>query len=288
MMRPWQQGRIMPHCMSFSIHQPTGATRVSASRRSIEDFLAPLEKLSTTSHSLLSKPLPCFEVDSQSYRLPRYIFIGPKGGDDPIRLGIFAGIHGNEPEGPSALAQFIQVIESEPAIAKDFCLFIYPLCNPTGYEDNTRCSRRGRDLNREFWNNSVEPEVELLEREICSHAFHGMVSLHSSDSSDGMHGFVHGATLTRNLIEPALKAAGELLPLAQSGLIDGLQSRNGIIRAEYQGALSGPPKIRPKPFEIELITPKAAPVFLQTRALVSALISILSEYRKLKAYASNL
>ena len=36
---------------------------------------------------------------ARAYELPRYLFIGPKGGDDTIRVGLFAGIHGDEPEG---------------------------------------------------------------------------------------------------------------------------------------------------------------------------------------------
>ena len=67
----------------------------------------------------------------RAYELPRYLFIGPKGGDDMIRVGLFAGIHGDEPEGVHALIQFLTVLERSrswpPAIA---CLCIRSAIRP--------------------------------------------------------------------------------------------------------------------------------------------------------------
>ena len=46
--------------------------------------------------------------------------------------------------------------------------------------------------------------------------------------------------------------------------------------------------MQPRPFEIVFETPHAAPQYLQEKALVVALQTILTEYRKLIAYAPNL
>jgi hypothetical protein len=59
-------------------------------------------------------------------------------------------------------------------------------------------------LNREFWRNSSEPEVRLLEQELRNGHFHGLIQLHADDTSDGIYGFVRGHTLTENLLRPAL------------------------------------------------------------------------------------
>src|SRR6202789_3322680 len=77
-------------------------------RRSIADLLAPLEKIAANSPNLGANHDAKFEVNGESYELPRYLFVGPRGGDTPIRIGIFAGIHGDEPEGIHALVQFIK------------------------------------------------------------------------------------------------------------------------------------------------------------------------------------
>ena len=54
--------------------------------------------------------------------------------------------------------------------------------------------------------------MKLLESELASHCFHGIISLHTDDTSHGFYGFAHGATLTQDLIEPALHAAEHFLP----------------------------------------------------------------------------
>ena len=227
-------------------------------------------------------------IGIRTHDLPRYLFLGPKGGGDTLRIGVFAGIHGDEPEGVHALIRFLSLLDSEPGLAKDYCIFAYPVCNPTGFEDRTRHARSGLDPNREFWRGSREPEIKLQESELVSHSFHGIISLHTDDSSHGFYGFAHGATLTRNLIEPALRAAEHFLPRNGHDTIDGFRARNGIIRQSYEGVLRAPPTVRPRPFEITLETPQAPPNYLKEAAFVAALRMILARYRELIAFAPNL
>ena len=257
-------------------------------RRSIADLLAPLERIAAESSNLVADHGAQFKSDGQIYELPRYLFIGPKGGDDMIRVGLFAGIHGDEPEGVHALIQFLSLLENKSELATGYCLFAYPVCNPTGFEDRTRHARGGKDLNREFWNGSVEPEVRLLQSELVAHSFHGIISLHTDDSSHGFYGFAHGAMLTKSLVEPALQAAEQFLPRNGNETIDGFRARNGIIRDTYPGVLSAPPKVRPRPFEVILETPQAPPNYMKEAAFVAALRMILAQYREFIAYAPNL
>ncbi len=257
-------------------------------RRSIAELLAPLERIAATSPNLVTNHDARFDVNGETYDLPRYLFVGPRGGDTPIRIGIFAGIHGDEPEGSHALVQFIKLLEAKPELAAGYYLSFYPICNPTGFEDSTRFSRRGKDLNREFWKNSEEPEVRQLQAELQSHSFQGVISLHTDNTSHGFYGFVRGATLTKNLIEPALAAAEKFLPRDGRSVIDGFPARNGIIRDCYDGVLSAPPKSRPRPFELILETPSAPPEYLKQCAFVASLQTILLEYRKFIAYAPNI
>lgn len=257
-------------------------------RRSIAEVLAPLEAIAKSSPNLVANHEARFDVNGEIYELPRYLFVGPRGGDTPVRIGIFAGIHGDEPEGVRALVQFIKLLEAKPGLAAGYYLSFYPVCNPTGFEDGTRHSRAGKDLNREFWRNSAEPEVRLLQAELVSRSFQGIISLHTDDTSDGFYGFAHGATLTKNLVEPALRSAEHFLPRNGQPVIDGFNARNGIIREGYEGILSAPPKVRPRPFEIILETPATPPNYLKELAFVAALQTILLEYNQFIAYAPNL
>ena len=275
--------------MTTSLY-PIPKTRPASTsrRRSLADLLAPLDQLAAVSSNLVVNHEARFEVDGEEYILPRYLFVGPKGGDTPIRLGIFAGVHGDEPEGSHALVQFIKLLEARPELATGYYLSFYPVCNPTGFEDGTRHSRNRRDLNREFWKDSPEPEVKLLQADLTSRSFQGLISLHTDDTSDGFYGIVRGATLPKHLIEPALQAAEKFLPRNQRAVIDGFNARNGVIRDCYDGVLSAPPRSRPQPFEIILETPRTPPEYLKVCALVMALQTILVEYQKFIAYAPNL
>jgi hypothetical protein len=266
----------------------TASQSPRAGRRSIADFLAPLDRIAFQSSNIVVNHDVRFKIGSQTYELPRYLFVGPSGGDAPVHVGIFAGIHGDEPEGSHAIVQFIRLLEARPELATGYCLSFYPLCNPTGFEDGTRFSRRGKDLNREFWRNSAEPEVRVLQAELVSRSFQGIISLHTDDTSDGFYGIVRGATLTKHLIEPALRAAEQLLPRDERPVIDGFAARHGVIYDTFEGILSAPPKVRPHPFEIILETPQSPPAYLKEAAFVAALQSILAEYQKFIAYAPNL
>ena len=206
----------------------------------------------------------------------------------PIRIGVFAGIYGDEPEGVRALAQLARLLESRPDLARGYCLFLYPVCNPTGLEDCTRHSRSGKDLNREFWRNSSEPEVRLLQAQLVSQNFAGIISLHTKGESRGFCGSVRGPRPTRRLLRPAISAAAELVPINSDRRDERFRGKDGLSEEAYEGVLSAPPKTRPRPFELRLGTPGQAPVFLRELALVVALRSILTEYRKSIADAPNL
>jgi hypothetical protein len=173
-------------------------------------------------------------------------------------------------------------------VAENFLLQCYPVCNPTGFEDNTRHSRRGHDLNREFWRASTEPEVRWLEQELRTSHFQGLIQLHADDTSGGIYGFVRGHTLTENLLRPALAAAGKILPRNVNATIDGFAARDGIIYDQYEGILAAPAEIEPVPFEIVLETPHHAPMEQQVGALVVAMQMILNEYRQLVSFAQNI
>ena len=251
-------------------------------RRSISRLLEPLSMIG----GVEAESLGSFESSGRKYSLPRFTFRGPNS-SDPIRIGVFAGIHGDEPAGALAAAKLLTDVARQPEIAENFLLQIYPVCNPTGFEDSTRHSRRGKDLNREFWKSSSEPEIEILEHELHAQRFSGIIQLHADDTSDGIYGFVRGHTLTENLLRPALLEAGKIIPRNINATIDGFAARDGIIYQSYEGILAAPLQTEP-PFEIIFETPHHAPMDLQVEALVVAVRTILAEYRRLISFAANI
>jgi protein MpaA len=260
------------------------------SKRSLKKLLMPLFlQVGTSAHNLRADSAGFWKLDQDRYWLPRIVFRGAAETGEPyIRLAIFAGIHGDEPAGVEALVDLLRFMEENPLLFRAYRIHIYPLCNPTGYEDGTRLSRSGKDLNREFWQGSLEPEVAILERELLLNKFHGVISLHSDDTSDGLYGFVRGHTLAEHLLKPALASAEAALPVNQGRTIDGFHAVGGVIRSCYDGVLSSPPGQTPAPFEIILESPTHAPMALQKQAFVLSLTEIVREYRRLISFAADL
>jgi hypothetical protein len=254
-------------------------------RKAADRILSPLEDLAARSDHLLRTPA---KNGASQPPIPRYLYLGARGGGDVFRLGIFAGIHGDEPEGALAVNRFVTMLERNPEIARGFALFLYPVCNPTGFEDGTRHARCGKDLNREFWRQSSEPEVRFLESEMYLHAFDGLIMLHSDNTSIGNYGYVNGSVLSENLLEPALRTAEKYLPRDRRPLIDGFPARDGIIYRSYEGVLRSLPGMERPPFELTFETPQRAPLYLQVEAAAAALQTILQEYRQLRSFAQNI
>jgi murein peptide amidase A len=257
-------------------------------RRSIAALTARTRLLAQDSERLFYAPLAAVDLGGRDYALPRFLFVGPGRGGAFLRLGIFAGVHGDETAGCLATMAFLEELERQPELAHGYEIFVYPVCNPGGYEDGTRFNRRGTDLNREFWKNSWHPEVRMLEDQLRGLNFHGLIALHADDESSGLYGFVRGAALTRDVLAPALAAAEEFLPRNTDAVIDGFQAANGIIREGYSGILSAPPEMRPQPFEIVFETPQLADEELQVRAHVAAMKAVLRTYRTFISYGQDL
>ncbi len=257
-------------------------------RRSVKEPMEHLHAASIQEENFYESEIGQFDHCGGSYSIRRYLFMGPPGGTPHTRIGVFGGIHGDEQASALAVVKFLEVLVEKPEFATGFEIFAYPVCNPTGFEDNTRWSRHGVDLNREFWRESNEPEVILLERQLQNLEFDGIIALHADDTSDGVYGYANGDTLTRNLLEPGLRAAEGILPRNRLAEIDGWSALDGIIDDGYAGVLGAHPSQQPRPFQIVFETPQLAALDLQVDATVAALLAILTASRSLRAHAANI
>ncbi|MEO6003328.1 MAG: M14 family zinc carboxypeptidase [Opitutus sp.] len=215
-------------------------------------------------------------------------FRGPEAGHDKIQIGLFAGLHGDEPAGCAALVEFAATLAMDPQRAAGYDIVFYPVINPVGYERGSRENADGLDLNREFWCGSTAAEVRAMEHELRSHKFDGIITVHADDTCEGLYGYAHGRTLEESLLKPALKAASAFLPLDSRAQIDGFAAREGLIHECFQRVLSAPPEQRPRPFDLIFETPAAAPFGLQVSAGVAALEEIIAIYPGFIAYAQDL
>jgi murein peptide amidase A len=245
-------------------------------RRLYWPFLA----LAEACHDVLGTVAGAFEWGSQHYTIPRFSFFGPMTEARRIRVGFFALLQGNAPAGTLALQRLLNLLVDNPVIARGYELVFYPVCNPTGFEDDTRCNRAGRELNREFWRGSSEPEVKILESELQQQRFDGIVALNADETGQGLHGHAIGGKPNEQLLALALRASAGVLPLDLAGIVEGFS----VTGEKPSGELSPPPGQNPPPFEIVFETPARAPLALQVEAACQALCSVLDEGR---AFISN-
>lgn len=262
-----------------------------ASRPAVRDLrvlLDPLLALGSFSPLLKTTCAATFEHEGSTYHVPRVVFTGPPAAHDPIRLAIFGGLHGDEPASVLAPIAFLERLAADPRRATGYELVVYPLCNPFGYAHARRENGAGLDLNREFWRGSAQPEVVALERELSDQRYSGLITLHADDTSEGIYGYTHGRVLNEALLEPALRSASYIIPRDRRARIDGFLARDAKIETCYGGVLSAPPGQRPRPFDLIFETPALAPIDRQVEAGVTALDTILDEYRVFLAYAANL
>jgi murein peptide amidase A len=256
--------------------------------RDMRALLGPLFELAEQCPELIGSMAGSFTSGGRRYGIPRFIFVGPEAEHPPIRLGLFAGLHGDEPSGAAALVKLLSNLVRDVDHGKGYDLVVYPVCNPTGYEDGTRMNRAGKDLNREFWSSSLQPEVRILESELRAHRFDGIITLHSDDTCEGIYGFAHGRLLNEELLRPAMRACESIIGRDPRANIDGFAATDSVLRDCYPGVLSAPPEQEPKPFDIIFETPALAPYAKQVDATVTALETVLTEYRRFLAFSVGL
>lgn len=256
--------------------------------RKLSRLVTAFEALAAQSPRVTTGHAGVFDVEGGRYVIPQVVFRGPATNVAQKRVGLFGLVHGDEPAGALALLDLLQTLVAEPERAAGYDLVLYPICNPTGYEDGTRHNRAGFDLNRQFWSGSPLPEVQILERELRTQAFDGLIALHADDTSSGLYGYAHGRELNEDLLVPALRASERVIPCNHEPMIDGFAACAGVINDCFKGVLRPHPEQRPQPFEIIFETPGQASEELQAQAAELAVLSILTEYRRFMSYAQGI
>ncbi|HEY1788185.1 MAG TPA: succinylglutamate desuccinylase/aspartoacylase family protein [Verrucomicrobiae bacterium] len=265
---------------SKRIPVPSSADALRSQQNSIQKLLKPLLDLTENSDYLIAGSVGEFRVGDNLFQIPRFTFIGPTGGGETIRLGIFAAIHGDEPEGTEAVIEFLEKLEKNSRFARGYHLYVYPVCNPTGFLAQTRENSSGEDLSKHFWRGSWEPEIYYLERELGVLRFQGVISLHAKNHADAFLLGTNSEILNRDVIHPAIQATQKRLSAT-------------VLNAEPNKDLSekfltAGDELDPVPFELQFGIPRNAPPLLQANGTIHLLNSILDSYRSFLSISQNL
>jgi predicted deacylase len=137
---------------------------------------------------------------------------------------ITAGIHGNEKAGPYAIYSYIK--KHTPPY--NLNLFLMPIINQHGFNNNNRENKQGRDLNRAFNKNIENDETDRLEKLIDKISPDLVVNLHEDNTHDGCYIYIPYEDMRKDA-EMILKNVEKIMPRCKDDSIFGDVSDDGII-----------------------------------------------------------
>lgn len=141
-------------------------------------------------------------------------------------LYLSAGIHGDEPAGPLAVAELLQQNQWPDTVEISLC----PCLNPTGLALNTRENAAGIDLNRDYRHlntAAVRSHVAWLQQQPN---FDVAVCLHEDWEAGGFYVYEVNPDGRPSLAGGIIKSAELICPIETSATVDGWEVEGGIIR----------------------------------------------------------
>lgn len=166
---------------------------------------------------------------------PRTLLCVEVGEADLPTVMLSAGVHGDEPAGPTALLSMLE----DDALDARFAYRIYPCSNPTGLDAGTRESTDGVDVNRTFGRGGSSPEAKAIVISNRDRKFALAIDLHEDCDAQGFYCYEYGVGDVGAATIAAVEAAG--FPIQTLGSDYDLGSalppgairyERGIVRAE--------------------------------------------------------
>ena len=142
------------------------------------------------------------------------------------RIYLSSGIHGDEPAPPLALLAMIEDGELDDRAN----WFVNPLLNPAGLARGIRENAAGLDLNRDY-KDLQSPEIQAHVRWLRRQPnFDVTLAVHEDWESTGYYLYELNPEKRPSLAEPMIQAVSAVCEIDHSPLIDGRESKAGILR----------------------------------------------------------
>lgn len=250
----------------------------------LEAVLAPVFAAAQDSASLIASRHPV-EIRGQSAEIPKFLLLGARGGNTPIRLGLFAGFEAGNLATVQAVARLLLQLKPSPGLTRDYALIAYPVTNVRGF---TADAAPLADFETRFANDSAEADVRYFKNQLQQWTFDGLISIRTDPQARGYYAAVRSEVIAREVVEPALAVAAGALPLATQSVKIRPGDRYARTADYAYGRLSPAPDVRPYPFEIELYVQRGGFQDEHQDGLFVAITEILRLYRTLIAHGQDL
>lgn len=154
-------------------------------------------------------------------------FIKKSSQEHAPTIYLSAGIHGDEPAGPFAVAKLL----AEGFFDDTINWYIIPILNPSGLSLGTRENKEGFDLNRDYKVGKTQEVKAHLEwfKKYQNTVFDLTLCLHEDWESPGFYAYAMLPPKYTFLLEDIAKAVEKVSPINLATEIEGLPAEGGFI-----------------------------------------------------------
>lgn len=139
---------------------------------------------------------------------------------------ILSGTHGDEPYAVATLLRWLQM----PIPCPEFNYYIYPICNPFGYEHSCRDNGNRQDTNNatSFVKDSKVQELAILYDNIPS-TINLMLDIHGDERKPNLYCYEHKADTLPSIAQKTMLENDKFMPYLKQKTIDGYKLINGVL-----------------------------------------------------------
>jgi hypothetical protein len=197
--------------------------KYSRAESRVNKVLRSLDRLSGTRKHLYTARI-LTRGHRASSQISRYVFEGEQTSESPIRIGIFAGLRGDDEVGPIAVSMFLADLVALPCLGNDLRIYAYPIVSAANFETGASYCEPSQYIINQTGCETLSSETYQIEREIFAIGFDGIISIQIKDGIENVEVGISDSRLHEVLVRPILSSLEPFLPNVED--CDGASDRS--------------------------------------------------------------
>ena len=254
--------------LTSNAYEPAQAAvpKYSRAESRVSKVLRPLDQLSGTRRHLYTTRI-LTRGHRASSQISRYVFEGEQTRESPIRIGIFAGLRGDDEVGPAAVSMFLADLVALPHLGNDLRIYAYPIVSAANFEMGASYCEPSQYIISQTGCETLSSETYQIEREIFAIGFDGVISIQIEDGIENFKVGISDSRLHEALVRPILSSLELFLPNVED--CDGGSSRSLTMGIRFKR----------RPFELTFRVPSSGWSGLYAMGLRIAIHTAVDCYR---------